>query len=75
MSIKAKDSLKESICDEENRTQEMFGNLSQNVFKSQIIQNRPPTDTSIHLTENSYPKQSSSHKILGEGSSSATFRG
>ncbi|CAI2387113.1 unnamed protein product [Moneuplotes crassus] len=75
VSIKAKDSLKDTFDDEERKTQEMFGNLSQNVFKSQIIKNITPTDHSVHMTDHSNPKMSSSRKNAGDGSSSATFKG
>lgn len=75
MSIKAEDSLlKETMEDDANKTNEIFGNLSKNVMKSQIIQNRTATDVSVHLTENSHQKLSSSHRGRG-GSSSATFKG
>lgn len=74
LSLRAEDSLVESAIDDDNRTTEMFGNLSQNVFKSQIIIKAEPTDISVRLSNNSNPKASSSQKQNVDASSSATFR-
>jgi hypothetical protein len=74
-SLVAEDSPIDSIGEEDNKTMEMFGNLSNNVIKSLSFRKEPKSDVSVRLSKNSGEKLHTNPILVNENhSSSATFK-